>query len=60
MFALIVDSMWYFVEKNGRPVAWSKSLFKMQRELEKRVKAGEPKDQLDVVDSLGRNHLKIY
>lgn len=52
--------MWYFVEKNGRPIAWSKSLFKMQRELEKRVKAGESKDDLVVVDSLGRNHLKIY
>lgn len=52
--------MWYFVEKNGRPVAWSKSLFKMQCEFEKRVRSGESPSELSLVDSLGRNHLAIY
>lgn len=56
----MMNDMWYFVEKKGRPVAWSKSLFKMQIEMENLVKAGESPDDLAVVDSLGRNHLGIY
>lgn len=52
--------MWYFVEKNGRPIAWSKSLFKMQIKVEKLIQAGESPNELSVVDSLGRNHLGIY
>lgn len=51
--------MWYFVEKNGRAIAWSKSLFRMQCKMEKLVASGESPNELAVTDSLGRNHLAI-
>ena len=52
--------MWYFVEKKGKAIAHSKSLFRMQILAEKLVKGGVPKEEVQVTDSLGRNHLAFY
>lgn len=52
--------MWYFVERNGHAIAHSKSLFRMQIKAENLVKGGVPKEEIQVTDSLGRNHLAFY
>lgn len=59
MFVLIVDSMWYFVERNGRAVKKSKHLFAAQLACVGEVERGIPSEELKIVDNLGREYAKV-
>lgn len=59
MFVLILDDMWYYVERNGRCVKASKHLFAAQLACVGIAESGVNPDTLRIVDSEGNEHPKV-
>lgn len=51
--------MWYFVEKNGRCVTYTKHLFAAQLACVGIAESEGDPDSLRIVDSLGNEHPKV-